>query len=339
MAFRKAAAKQAALKFGIYGPPGSGKTFTTLLAAEGIARAIGKRVAFVDTEHGTDFYSKEVSSRATHPEAFDFDALYTRSLTEVLKEVKGLSPDQYGVVVIDSISHLWDAAKAAYQGKTTKIGTIPMQAWGSIKKPYKELVAWLLNSTMHVFILGRQSQDYQDDEDTGELKNVGVKMRAEGETAYEPHILIRMEAVKPKKGRGVSVPTAFVEKDRTGVLQGKSIQYPGFDSLVAPVMSLLGGDQAVIPTEEEVGLQDAEALAQAEAEKNERSLQTLDMFRRKFLTAESSKEVDDISKAITASIKRGMVASHVDALRQQYLEASRRVKGMHDGQLQGEHYE
>ena len=40
--FRKAKAEQAALKLGIYGPPGSGKTFTALLLAEGLAAVTGR---------------------------------------------------------------------------------------------------------------------------------------------------------------------------------------------------------------------------------------------------------------------------------------------------------
>jgi pantothenate kinase-related protein Tda10 len=65
--FRKAKAEQAALKIGIYGPPGSGKTFTSLLLAEGLARVSGKRIAYVDTEHGTDFYCQAVPARKLHP--------------------------------------------------------------------------------------------------------------------------------------------------------------------------------------------------------------------------------------------------------------------------------
>jgi pantothenate kinase-related protein Tda10 len=61
--FQKAKAEQAALKIGIYGPPGSGKTFTSLLMAEGLAQATKRRVAYVDTEHGTDFYCKAVPMR------------------------------------------------------------------------------------------------------------------------------------------------------------------------------------------------------------------------------------------------------------------------------------
>src|SRR5688572_4605716 len=105
--FQRAKAEQAAIKMGIYGPPGAGKTFTSLLIAEGLAKASGKRIAYVDTEHGTDFYCKAVPTRAVHPEAFDFDALYTRSLTEVMAAVRGLKADEYGVIVLDSITHLW----------------------------------------------------------------------------------------------------------------------------------------------------------------------------------------------------------------------------------------
>jgi hypothetical protein len=181
--FRKASPEQAAIKAALYGLPGSGKTFTTLLVAEGLANLIGKKVALVDTERGSDFYCQSVASRIVHPEAFVFDALYTRSLTEVLAECKRLKPEDYGVVVIDSITHLWESAKAAYSGKTTKVGSIPLHAWGKIKAPYKDLMNWCLNSPFHVFLLGRQGTDFQEDEETGEMRSLGPKMKAESLSA------------------------------------------------------------------------------------------------------------------------------------------------------------
>src|SRR5687767_12296980 len=107
--FRKAKAEQAALKIGVYGPSGSGKTFTSLLMAEGLARHTGKRIAFVDTEHGTDFYCKEVPERRVHPKAFDFDAIYTKAITDIIRDIKAIKPTEYGVVIIDSITHVWEA--------------------------------------------------------------------------------------------------------------------------------------------------------------------------------------------------------------------------------------
>ena len=45
-AFQKPQALKAALKMALYGPAGSGKTFTALLVAEGLARHTGKRIAY-----------------------------------------------------------------------------------------------------------------------------------------------------------------------------------------------------------------------------------------------------------------------------------------------------
>ena len=325
--FRKATAKQAALKIGFYGPPGSGKTFTALLVAEGLARHTGKRIAYVDTEQGTDFYSKAVPTRQHHPEAFDFDALYTRSLTEVLKEVKELDPKQYGVIVIDSITHLWEAARAAYSGKETRIGTIPIYAWGTIKKPYKELITFLLNSPMHLLICGRQGQEYTTDEETGELKNIGVKLKAEGETPYEPHILIRMEAIRQGQGkiRGQGVPTAYAEKDRTGVLAGKVIPWPNFQNIAAPILDLLGSEQAQLPDEETTAAQDADALLSEQQRKAKRSHAILRQHRAQLEMAETKEQVDKVSKMMTPALKKEMLAQDLELLRSAWVEACNRV--------------
>jgi hypothetical protein len=325
--FKKASPEQAALKFAIYGPPGSGKTFTTLLVAEGLAGVIGKKVALVDTERGSDFYCQPVATRPVHPEAFAFDALYTRSLTEVLAEVKRLDPAQYGVVIIDSITHLWESAKASYSGKTTKVGTIPLFAWGKIKAPYKELMNWALNSPFHVFLLGRQGTDFQEDEETGEMRSLGPKMKAEGETPYEPHTCIRMESVRAKKGKGqLATYMAIVEKDRTGVLAGQCIVNPTFDTIARPLLPLLGSVQAQLESEEDAGARDAEALSLADRQKEAQSQQAMEEIKAHFALAKSLAAVEEISKTITLTLKRSMLTAHVNELRDAYLVARQRLK-------------
>jgi hypothetical protein len=316
--FRKAKAEQAALKMGVYGPPGSGKTFTSLLIAEGLGNVTGKRVAYVDTERGTDFYCKDVPSRAMHPQAFDFDAIYTRSLTEVLNEVKKLDPKEYGVVVIDSITHLWEAAIAAYGGSQTRAGTIPMHAWGKIKRPYKDLMATLLSSTLHVVICGRQGTEYATDEETEELKAVGLKMKAEGETAYEPHILIRMEAVKPRKSHEMATIYAYAEKDRTGVLSGRSFANPTFDTLIKPLLGLLGETQAKIATGDETASADAERIADDERARTEKSAALLKEWTAKVTLAADLDALKAVGKDITPALKAQMLAADVTALREAY---------------------
>jgi hypothetical protein len=322
--FRKAQPRQAFLKLALYGPPGSGKTFTSLLIAEGLAKATGKRVAYVDTERGTDFYAQAVPDRGVHPEAFDFDALYTRSVTELLKAVRELDPATHGVLVLDSITHIWEACKLAYSGGLTRAGTIPFQAWGHIKRPYKDLINLLLNQPLHVILCGRQGIEYGEDEKTGELKVTGKKMKAEGETPYEPHVLARMEASRNPDSS--TVVSAWVEKDRTGVLAGKTLLNPNFDNLAKPLLGLLGLEQAQIESEEDVALRDAEALAQHDRDKAETSRQLLEEYAAKLALAKSSKEVEKVSKSITPELKKQMLAGDVSALREKYLEASRRSR-------------
>lgn len=316
--FRKAKAEQAALKVAMYGPPGSGKTFTALLFAEGLAKLTGKRIAYVDTERGTDFYCKPVETRKAHPEAFDFDAIYTREITTILDEVKGLSPEQYSVIVLDSITHIWQACMNAYSGPVTKADTIPLQAWGKIKKPYKELMNELLSSQMHVFILGRQGHDFQKDEESGELERVGVKMKAEGETAYEPHILFQMEAVRNPKDKS-SVITIFAEKDRTGVLAGQTIPWPTYEKIIAPLLPLLGGKQAIIPSDDESGQADADKLAEKERTKAQESANLCKELKAKMDLCKSKKELDEIGKTLTPEFKKKLTTPDLAAVRDYFL--------------------
>jgi hypothetical protein len=317
--FRKAKAEQAALKLGVYGPPGSGKTFTSLMIAEGLSKLSGKRVAMVDTEHGSDFYCQTVQTRATHPQAFDFDALYTRSITETLQAVRGLNTEEYCCVVIDSMTHLWQACIEAYGGRQTSAGTIPMHAWGKIKKPYKDLMTFILSSPLHVIICGRQGTDYATDEETDELKAVGVKMKAEGETAYEPHILIRMEALKPKKTNELATIVAYAEKDRTGVLAGRSFVNPTFETLCRPLLPLLGATQAQMDSLEQAAVKDADALAQEEATRVARSAELLREWIANVNLAKSPDALKQVGKLLTPELKAQMTPQDVQGLREAYL--------------------
>lgn len=327
--FRKAKAEQAYLKMGLYGPPGSGKTFTALLIAEGLSKLSGKRIAYVDTERGTDFYSQRVAERKIHPEAFDFDALYSRSITEVAQGVYSLDMSTTGIVVLDSITHIWQACMEAYEGKMTKAGTIPISAWGNIKRPYKDLVGYLLNLPAHVIICGRQGNEFDTDEESGQMKKVGVKMKAEGETAYEPHILIRME--QERDGNGGFRINAIPEKDRTGLLTGKIITMQesetfAFDNLVKPLLPLLGETQAKMKSTAQNANEDAEALTEESVKKIEMSKGLLDDMVATIQLCKTQAQIEDLGKKITPDLKSMMTSADVATLREAYLEAKKKLK-------------
>lgn len=280
--FKKAQAKQAKLKLGLYGKQGSGKTFTSLLIAEGLAAIEGKRIAYIDTERGTDFYCQSIPERRIHPEAFDFDALYTRSLMEAVEAAASLNPTTHGVVVVDSITHLWEAAREAYCGKTTSGGGIPIHAWAQIKKPYKRLMTELLNGDYHVIICGREGVVMENNED-GEMEVVGKKMKAEGETPYDPHILGRMASrLEPD---GSHTVTAFFEKDRTGILQNRTIENPSFDT-IRPILQYLGcNSQGKLHTPEEAAALDNEKREREEEREREERAALYETIRVAITTA------------------------------------------------------
>jgi hypothetical protein len=269
--FKKAEPKQAKLKVGLYGKQGSGKTLTSLLWAEFLAKLDGKRIAYIDTESGTDFYCQAIPERACHPEAFDFDRIVTRSIMEAAEAAEGLDTSVYGVLVVDSVTHLWEAAREAYTGKRMKNGEIPVHAWGDIKRPYKRLMAAFLNGNYHAIICGREGVQMETDDD-GVAQVVGTKMKAEGETPYEPHVLGRM--APEREPDGTYRVAVFFEKDRSGILSGKTFYQPTAE-VIHPLMKYLGAvTQGIIESPEVYAARDA-AMAEERKLKAEEERQSL----------------------------------------------------------------
>ncbi len=202
-----------------------------------------------------------------------------------------------------------------YNGRVNRNGAIPFQAWTGIKKPYRELMHFLLTTPMHVLICGRQGVDYGEGEANGELTALGYKMWAEGETAYEPDLLLRLEQVRPKK-KAAAVPDAHVEKDRTGILAGRTIEWPSYDNAAKPLLGLLGPTQVAAPYEDEVSLQDAEALAREEAERTRRSAELAEEYMGRFGAADGVEGLQRIGRELTPVVKVGFMSGDLARVRQ-----------------------
>ena len=142
-------------------------------------------------------------------------------------------------------------------------------------------------------------------------------MRAEGETAYEPDLLLRLEAHKASR-KQQAVPTAHVEKDRTGVLAGHSIPWPTFDNIARPLLGLLGATQASPPTDDEVGVQDAEALARQDAERGRRSAEMTGEYTGRFALAETVAELQRIGGELKPAVKARLTPKDLDRVRRAY---------------------
>lgn len=306
--FTKAKSEQGFFKVGLYGKTGSGKTLTSLLWAEGLAAKSGKRIAYIDTERGTEFYSMAIPERTCHPEAFDFDRIVTRSLMETLEAVEGIDTAVHGVLVLDSITHLWEAARNSYTGKKLANGGIPIQAWNDIKRPYKRLMSLFLDGAYHSILCGREGIVMDKDED-GEIQVTGTKMKAEGETPYEPHVLGRMV---PEQDQGTWIYKVYFEKDRSGILANKTYSWPTFET-IKPVVAYLTGDlQGTLGTPEDA--------AEIDAEMQERASQRVEAERRAMYETirtalVNSRSADDLKAAWSMTTgKKGKLGEYHEQL-------------------------
>lgn len=319
--FTKGAAHAEArfLKMGFYGPPGSGKTFTALLCAEGLALREQKRVAFLDTEHGTRFYAQPSKKRRVHPEAFDFDPLYSRSIMEATEAVATFDLAVHGVLVLDSISHIWDTTQESYPGKRTRDGQVPFGAWHAVKRPYKRLIAALLALQAHVIICGRQKALYDDDDKGGKIK-VGYGMRAETETEHEPDVLFRFERGLAKEGTVADV-FAICEKDRASTHDGATLKNPTYEILAEPYLPMLTGKQHTAIGQ--VGGKDAEKIADQEREREEQAVALMTRFSARIAVADDEKALGGIAGELTPEVKDQMEAEDVSALKRQWGERAK----------------
>lgn len=283
----KQATDQAFLKMALYGKAGSGKTLTSLLVAEGLSAKRGKPILFIDSEDGTAWYRRDIPERTVHPEAFEFDLLLTKSISEVNEALDTVGKD-YGVVVIDSVTHLWEAAQAAYTGKKTSTGSVPIQAWSTIKKPWKRMISLGLDGDFDLILCGREGVLMEEGAD-GEVKVVGARMKSESEAPFEPHILARMIPERTKEG--ATIIRIYFEKDRSGVLSGRTLEWPNFDTFAPLVGYLSGGAQPKMGSTDAAAERDAEAIA-AEAERAENERRDLfNTIRQALLTARNADEL------------------------------------------------
>jgi DNA repair protein RadB len=95
----------------IYGPAGSGKTCTCILASIEVVKA-GKKVIFLDTEGG--FSVERLKQISPEYEKILENMLFFRPVTfdeqkDVFEKLKNLINDRIGLIVVDTISSLYRA--------------------------------------------------------------------------------------------------------------------------------------------------------------------------------------------------------------------------------------
>lgn len=249
--FKKLENNRPFLKMAFEGFAGDGKTFTATQIAIGVHKLIKstKPIALFDTEKA--FKALKPSFDAAGIEAVVNDE--QRSLAALSEAIKWCEDGNADILIIDSITHVWEEFMQAYlnrpdkNGKPVSRNRLEFQDWGVIKPRWKDQFSnRFVMAKCHIIFTGRAGFEYTDErnEDTGkrEIFKSGIKMKAETETAFEPDVLVLMQKQSDLISEKKSVwREAMIVKDRTNQIDGKTFINPTFDDFYPAIKILLDG--------------------------------------------------------------------------------------------------
>ena len=217
-------AAPAFLKIGFFGETGSGKTFTAAKVLSQFIRqyAPDRQLAMFDTEPSAGYIKDMVKDVSGKP----LQAIHSRSFSDMLEFTK-LCVERGHIALIDSATHPWRSLVADYldskrsrvqsAGGRTETVRLSLKDWGPIKDIWGQFSELYCYGPIHICLNGREGDKWdtvEDEEGNEEMRKVGVKMKTETETGYEPSLLVQMRLVNGKH-------YAFVVKDRFDALTGQ----------------------------------------------------------------------------------------------------------------------
>ena len=187
MPFIKATKAQAKLRMAITGPSGAGKTKTALRVAAGI----GGPVAVVDSEYKS-------ASKYASEHAFDVDELDGE--TNPLRYIKAIEDAEaggYSVLVLDSLTHAWDATKAVVdKRKAADKFQNGFSAWAEGSALWQKLLDKIQSSRIHVIVTMRAKTEYvQEKDDRGKtvVRKLGMAPEVRDGTEYAFDAVLDMD--------------------------------------------------------------------------------------------------------------------------------------------------
>ena len=229
MQFNKATKKRAKLRAGLYSVSGGGKTMTALL----IAKGIGGKVAFIDTEHG---------SASKYSDLFDFDVCEMDSFNpkELIKGLENI-PSEYDTVIVDSMSAFWQGKDGILQqvenaGKRNQGGN-SFRAWADVSPTLNRINDLVMGAPYHVITTLRAKTEYvveQNEKGKAAPRKVGLAPVYKEGWEYNLDFVARMDTDN----------TLIVEKTRIPEFAGLVVNKPD-EELGKRLAAWLGEGEAV----------------------------------------------------------------------------------------------
>ena len=150
MQLRTAERKKAKIKMALQGCSSSGKTYSSLLVAQGLSGGNFTKVAIIDTENGSaDLYS--------HLGNYNVITLSPPFTPErYIEAIEVCENAGMEIVILDSISHSWEELLDYHSG-------LPGNSfinWAKVTPRQKALIDKILQSNCHIIATMRTKQDY-----------------------------------------------------------------------------------------------------------------------------------------------------------------------------------
>lgn len=209
--FKKATKEKQKLRLLLEGASGSGKTYSALIIAQEIAQKLNKKVAFIDTEYG---------SASLYADIFDFDTLELEAPFTPEKYINAIKEasecGDYGVLIIDSISHEWSGPGGCLDIQSALGGTF--NDWKKVTPRHQKFINAILESKIHIIGCARTKSDYVMEEGlnskgkaTTKPVKVGTKTEQREGLEFEFTTIFRLNQNH----------VASVSKDRTSIFENQ----------------------------------------------------------------------------------------------------------------------
>lgn len=164
--FQKAKKEKVWLKILLGGASGSGKSYSALRLATGLAKKTGSRIAAIDTENGRIRY---------YASDFDFDDMQLEEPYTPQKYIDAIQEAVdagYQILIIDSISHEWNYCVETHD----KMPGNSYTNWAKITPMHDKFMEKVLQCPMHIIATVRGKDEYVIEEKNGKQapKKIGL---------------------------------------------------------------------------------------------------------------------------------------------------------------------
>lgn len=202
--FKKAKREQVWIKVLLSGASGSGKSYSALRLAQGIAKSVGSDIAYIGTEGSRDkYYANE----------FDYDLIQLSepySTEKYIEAIDAAVSAGYKVLIIDSLSHEWKWLNETHD----KMPGNSFQNWGKLKPRHHQFMDKVLTSPIHIIATARGKDDWVLEEKNGKQvpKKVGMGSQQDKDISYEYTVSLMIEQ---------DTHIASADKDNTHLFDGR----------------------------------------------------------------------------------------------------------------------